>query len=99
MRMSDEEVDEAVCSSVMGTAIAGAGGESSVDSGEGADCDDGCCVHWTFFLSWSRWPLAVASDGVMSDSLIKSMPRPGKEKTIFDGFEESGDSWAATGSM
>ena len=64
----------------MGAVIVCADRESSVDVGEGAGLDDGCCVDWRFFLSWSRWPLAVASDGVMSDSLIKSMPGQERRK-------------------
>ena len=31
-------------------------------------------VDWRFFLSWSRWPLAVAMDGDTSVSLMRSMP-------------------------
>ena len=34
----------------------------------------GCCVDCRFLRSWSRWPLAVAMDGVKSDSLMRSMP-------------------------
>ena len=42
MRMSGEEVDVALSSVVMGTAIVGGGEESSGDVG--------CCVDWRFFF-------------------------------------------------
>ena len=73
--MSGEEVDGAVCSFRVGTVIGCPNGESSGVIG--------CWVDWRLNLSWSRWPLAVASDGVRSDSLIKSMPGHERRKPFF----------------
>ena len=62
-------------------ALSVSGGGEGVESGADVEGIAGCWrVDSRFFCSWLRWPLAVARNGVRSDSLIKSIPGQERRK-------------------